>query len=49
MSAEDIKRTLDMFVEPGGVCELRVLGGRVRANGGFFDNLDMMAESCPEI
>ena len=44
MSAEKIRRTLDLFVEPGGVCELRVLGGSVRPNGGFFDDLDRMAE-----
>ncbi len=44
MSAEEIRRTLDIFVEPGSVCELRVLGGQVRPNGGFFDDLDKMAE-----
>jgi phage/plasmid-associated DNA primase len=44
MSAEEIKKSLELFVAPGGVCELRVLGGRVRENGGYFNDLAKMAE-----
>jgi hypothetical protein len=48
-SYDEIKRTLDIFIEPEATCELRFLGSKTSykssgSNGVFFDNMSKMAE-----
>ena len=48
-SYDEIKHTLDIFIEPEATCELRFLGYKRSykssgSNGGFFDNMSKMAE-----
>lgn len=51
---DEIKHTLDIFIESEATCELRFLGSKTTykassSNGGFFDNTAKMAEVASAI